>query len=370
MSVFNERDHRHMARALELAARGLYTTDPNPRVGCVLVRDDVVVGEGFHERAGGPHAEIVALDAAGEAARGATAYITLEPCCHHGRTPPCTNALIAAGMARVVCGASDPNPLVAGRGLQLLEAASIPCASGLMAAQSEALNPGFMRRMRSGRPFLRVKLAMSLDGRTALANGESRWISGEAARNDVQRLRARSSAILTGSGTALADNPRLTVRDPALAESGCSPLKVLLDTHLRVPPTSRLFDAPGRVLILTTERDKACHAPYHARGAELGVIGAADHGLDLAAVMRELAARECNEVMVEAGARLNGALLAAGLVDEMVIYMAPHLMGEAARGLFHLPEIARMSERLPLTIHEMRAVGNDWRITAIPQTPG
>jgi diaminohydroxyphosphoribosylaminopyrimidine deaminase/5-amino-6-(5-phosphoribosylamino)uracil reductase len=364
---FTEHDHRYMARALELAARGLYTTDPNPRVGCVLVKDGVTVGEGFHERAGGPHAEIVALTAAGKATRGTTAYVTLEPCCHHGRTPPCTDALIAAGVARVVVGATDPNPRVAGQGLHQLEAAGITCATGLMAAQSEALNPGFMRRMRTGRPYVRVKLAMSLDGRTAMASGESRWITGEAARADVQHLRARSSAILTGTGTALADDPRLTLREPALAELARPPLKVLLDTGLRVEPTAALFNVPGRALIFTAERDAARHAPYHERGVEVVVIAVADGGLDLQAVMNELAERECNELLVEAGATLNGALLSAGLVDEIVIYLAPHLMGDAARGLFHLPQIARMSERLPLAIRETRAVGNDWRITAIPQ---
>ena len=353
-------DYRYMARALTLARRGLYSTDPNPRVGCVLVREGVIVGEGWHERAGEAHAEVIALDAAGERARGATAYVTLEPCCHYGRTPPCTDALLNAGVTRVVAAMADPNPQVAGRGLALLRAAGVVVECGLLETEARALNPGFIQRMTTGRPWVRVKLAMSLDGRTALASGESQWLTGEAARQDVQRLRARASAILTGIGTVLADDPSLNVRLP---EAERQPLRVILDTELRTPPTARTLRLPGSVLIFTAVADPATQAPLRAAGADIVVVPRTERGLNLHAVMAELARRECNEVHVECGPTLAGALLQAGLVDELVIYMAPLLLGDKARGLFQLPELTRMSERRELEILETRAVGTDWRIT-------
>ncbi len=367
-SGFSADDHRHMARALQLAERGQYTTDPNPRVGCVLVRDGAVVGEGWHARAGEAHAEINALRAAGEQARGATAYVTLEPCSHQGRTPPCADALIEAGVRRVVAAMQDPNPQVAGQGLARLRAAGIVTEAGLLQGQAEALNPGFVKRMRSGRPWLRSKLAMSLDGRTAMASGESRWITGPAARADVHRLRARSSAILTGIGTVLADDPALNARLDT-DEPVEQPLRVILDSHLRLPPTARLLSQPGRTLVCTHEdADAQRAAALAAAGAELHRLPAQGGQLDLAAVLDLLGREAVNEVMTEAGPTLNGALLAAGLVDQLIVYLAPHVMGDAARGLFHLPGLEHMDQRIQLQIDDVRAVGEDWRITAHPVT--
>ncbi|MFA7386382.1 MAG: bifunctional diaminohydroxyphosphoribosylaminopyrimidine deaminase/5-amino-6-(5-phosphoribosylamino)uracil reductase RibD [Thiohalobacteraceae bacterium] len=355
-------DYRYMARALQLAERGLYSTDPNPRVGCVLVRDGAIVGEGWHERAGEPHAEVHALREAGERARGATAYVTLEPCCHQGRTPPCSDALIEAGVARVVAAMSDPNPLVAGGGLARLQAAGIATASGLLAAESAALNPGFVSRMRHSRPYVRCKLAMSLDGRTAMASGESKWITGAAARADVQRLRARSSAILTGAGTVLADDPALTVRIDA-AQAQRQPLRVVLDSGLRMPATARMLNEPGATLVLTTNNAEAPRAALEAAGAEVVRLPAGNDGVDLTAVMDELNRRALNEVLLETGAVLAGAMLRAGLIDELIVYLAPVLLGDAARGLLHLPGLDRMDHRIGVEIFDVRSVGEDWRIT-------
>ncbi len=360
-------DRQHMIRALELARRGFDTTHPNPRVGCVLVRDGEVVGEGWHRRAGEPHAEAYALAEAGERARGATAYVTLEPCCHHGRTPPCTDGLLAAGVRRVVAAMEDPNPLIAGGGFAQLRAAGVEVECGLLEAEARTLNAGFVMRATRGRPLVRCKLAMSLDGRTALASGESQWITGPEARHDVQRLRARSSAILTGIGTVLADDPALTVRLP---DTERQPLRIVLDPQLDTPPEARILAPPGRVLILGAET-----APRERRGAlvdagaEVRLLPASDHALDLSTVMDELAHRELNEIHTECGATLAGALLHAGLVDELVLYVAPILLGDAARGLFRLPALARMAERVALEIDDIRAVGCDWRITACPRNP-
>ena len=351
-----------MARALRLATRGLYTTDPNPRVGCVLVHAGQVVGEGWHVQAGAGHAEINALAQAGERARGSTAYVTLEPCCHHGRTPPCTDALIAAGVSRVVIGMQDPNPQVAGQGVQALQAAGIDVTTGVLAEQVATLNPGFIRRMQSGRPWVRCKLAMSLDGRTAMASGESRWITGEAARLDVHRLRARASAILTGIDTVLADDPSLTSRLDG--DEVRQPLRVVLDSRLRLSPQARLLSLPGDTLVLTTSKDVGRHEALINAGAEVVRLPKEGKRLDLKRVLGLLGERELNEVHVEAGPTLSGALLQAGLVDELVIYVAPHLMGDDARGLFSLPGLAAMEHRIELNITDMRAVGEDWRITA------
>lgn len=366
--MFTAVDHQYMARALQLAARGLYSTDPNPRVGCVLVREGHIVGEGWHERAGEAHAEINALRQAGERAAGATAYVTLEPCCHHGRTPPCSQALIAAGVKRVVAAMQDPNPRVAGNGLAELHAAGVAADAGLLATEAQQLNPGFVMRMQQGRPWVRCKLAMSLDGRTAMQNGESRWITGAAARRDVHHLRARSSAIMTGIGTVLADDPSLTVRlerDAAVAV--LQPLRVIIDSCLRMPPTAKLLGLPGETLILTGSTDTSRKAPLARSGVAVKSLPLnVDGRLDLRAVLQYLGDAGINEVHVEAGATLCGALLADSLIDELVIYMAPHLMGNAARGLFALPGLQRMAQRIALAVQDVRAVGGDLRITARP----
>lgn len=361
MTNFTTDDVRHMARALKLAQRGLYTTDPNPRVGCVIARDGRIVGEGWHERAGEPHAEVNALKAAGDLARGATAYVSLEPCCHAGRTPPCTQALIKAGIARVIAAMPDPNPKVAGQGIAELERAGIRVDVGLLQPEAERLNPGFIRRMAHGRPYVRVKLAVSLDGRTGLASGESKWITGEAARADVQRLRARSSAILTGAGTVLADNPSLTVRD---IDIGRQPLRVILDGYLSMRPEAKLLKLPGKTLVVTAVDDDADAEPLLAAGAEVLVLPEGPGKVSLKGLMQDLAEREVNELLVEAGATLCGALLDAGLVDELVVYLAPQLLGSGARGMFNIPDLAVMQDRVELEIDDVRAVGKDWRIVA------
>ncbi len=362
------RDAKHMARALQLARRGLFTTQPNPRVGCVLVKDDRVVGEGWHERAGEAHAEVNALRAAGEAARGATAYVSLEPCCHQGRTPPCTDALIEAGVRRVVAAMQDPNPSVAGQGAQRLREAGIEVEVGLLAAEAAKLNPGFIARMQRARPYVRTKLAASLDGRTAMASGESKWITGDAARVDVQRWRARSSAMLTGSGTVRIDDPALTVRDFIVARQ---PLRVVVESRREpMPADARLLQEAGETLVATAGMDPERAHLLRAAGAEVVVLAGEEGRVDLSALLRELAGRGVNEVMVEAGPRLNGALLAQGLVDEIVLYLAPHLMGDTARGLFHLPGLQRLAERIELEMVDVRAVGQDWRVQArvVPAT--
>lgn len=365
-----------MARALTLARRGLYTTDPNPRVGCVLVRHGGLVGEGFHELAGAPHAEIHALQAAGEAARGATAYVTLEPCSHQGRTGPCAIALVEAGVAQVFVAMADPNPAVAGRGIALLREAGVKVEVGLLEDQARALNPGFIMRMDHGRPFVRLKMAMSLDGRTAMRSGESQWITGPQARREVQRLRARSSAILTGVDSIIFDNSRLTVRpDQAELEdidwpASRQPLRVVVDTHLRLPQAAACLREPGRTLVVTcADREDPRRARLEEAGAEVLVMPAgADGRVDLSALLGHLAAaEEVNEVLLETGATLAGAMLDAALVDEMQLFMAPILLGGEARPLFELPGLALMAEQRPLDILDIRAVGRDWRITARPQ---
>ncbi len=364
-------DYQYMARALQLARRGLYTTDPNPRVGCVLVNDGQVVGEGWHERTGAPHAEIHALGQAGERARGATAYVTLEPCVHHGRTPPCVNALVDAGVARVVSTMEDPNALVAGSGNKYLREQGIQVECGIMANEAVALNPGFIKRMKTGLPFVRCKMGASLDGRSAMASGESKWITGPDARRDVQRLRARSSAVMTGIGTVLADDPSLNVRAEDIGEAEPmggwrQPLRVIVDPRLSTPADARILAQPGETLIATTARDEDISELLTRAGAQvIHFPGSPDH-VDLPAVLRHLAKLEVNEVLLETGAILSGAMVCSGLVDELVIYMAPVLMGDKARGLFRTPEMDRMEDSIRLDITDMRAVGDDWRITAIP----
>ncbi|HWG10521.1 MAG TPA: bifunctional diaminohydroxyphosphoribosylaminopyrimidine deaminase/5-amino-6-(5-phosphoribosylamino)uracil reductase RibD [Rhodanobacteraceae bacterium] len=361
MPEFSATDHAMMARALRLAARGMTTTQPNPRVGCVIAHGDEIVGEGWHRRAGEPHAEPLALHMAGARARGATAYVTLEPCAHHGRTPPCADALIEAGIARVVAACEDPNPKVAGGGLQRLRDAGIEVETGLMREAARELNRGFFSRMERGRPWVRVKLAMSLDGRTALANGESQWISGEAARADVQRLRARSSAILTAAGTARADNPRLTVRLPA-GEVFVPALRVALDPRLdALQAGAHLLDGSAPTLILHAPDAKPSDDRYSR--VELAAVERDANGrLDLHVAMRLLAARGVNELQVEAGPRLCGALFETGLVDELLLYVAPVLLGDAARPLLALPPIVDMAARKTLRVIERRQIGDDMRL--------
>jgi diaminohydroxyphosphoribosylaminopyrimidine deaminase/5-amino-6-(5-phosphoribosylamino)uracil reductase len=363
--MFSGNDTVYMARALRLAERGLLTTAPNPRVGCVLVNAGTVVGEGWHERAGEPHAEINALQQAGPRAAGATAYVTLEPCCHQGRTPPCTDALIAAGVARVVAAMEDPNPQVAGTGLATLRHAGIDTAAGLLAAAAEQLNAGFVMRMRQDRPWVRCKLAMSLDGRTAMASGESRWITGDAARRDVHELRARSDAIMTGIGTVLTDDPSLTVRLDGMDDGFHQPLRVILDSQLRTPPDAKLLELSGETLIISGADAADNEARLTRSNVSVVTLPLQAGRLELPAVLKYLGTLQINEVHLEAGATLCGALLQAGLIDELVIYMAPHLMGDAARGLFALPGLEQMAQRIKLSINDVRAVGDDWRISAM-----
>ncbi|HEY0199263.1 MAG TPA: bifunctional diaminohydroxyphosphoribosylaminopyrimidine deaminase/5-amino-6-(5-phosphoribosylamino)uracil reductase RibD [Rhodanobacter sp.] len=359
---FSAIDHGHMAHALRLAERGLFTTQPNPRVGCVIAHGTRVIGEGWHLHTGEPHAEVFALRAAGDRARGATAYVTLEPCAHHGRTPPCANALIDAGVSRVVVAVQDPFPQVAGTGIDLLRAAGIAVDVGLMHEAARELNIGFFSRIERGRPWLRVKLAMSLDGRTSLANGESKWITGEAARADVQRWRARSSAILTGSGTVLADDPRLTVRLPE-GEPSATPLRVVLDRRLRISGGANVLDGSAPTLVL--HASQVIPDDRHQRVECAQVTGQGDV-LDLHAVLALLADRGCNEAHVEAGPSLCGALFAAGLVDELLLYIALLLLGDSAQPLLRLPALTDMADRWRLRVIDQRQVGADWRLRLRP----
>ncbi|AAZ34854.1 Riboflavin biosynthesis protein RibD [Pseudomonas savastanoi pv. glycinea] len=369
-------DVHYMARALELARNGLYSTHPNPRVGCVIVRDGQIVGEGWHVRAGEPHAEVHALRQAGELARGATAYVTLEPCSHQGRTPPCADALVNAGLARVVAAMQDPNPEVSGRGLLRLMNAGIGVQCGVLESEARALNKGFLKRMETGQPYIRVKMAMSLDGRTAMASGESQWITGPEARSAVQRLRAQSSVVLTGADTVLADKARLTVRPDELGlnaeltalAAARPPLRVLIDGRLRVPLDAPFFQA-GSALVVTCAAASA-RGRYQEEGHEMLALADSAGHVDLRKLMGELATRGVNEVLVEAGPRLAGAFARLGLVDEFQIFIAGKFLGSSARPLLDLP-LAQMSEALELNIVQMRAVGNDWRVIALPvRAPG
>lgn len=349
-----------MARALQLAARGLATTSPNPRVGCVLLHDGRIVGEGWHARAGEPHAEIHALRQAGAAARGATVYVTLEPCSHFGRTPPCADALIEAGVTRVVTAMEDPNPLVAGRGMARLRAAGIVTQHGLLAAQAHELNIGFVSRMSRGRPWVRLKAAATLDGKTALNNGVSQWITGPAARADGHRWRARACAILTGIGTVREDDPQLTVRD---APCSRQPLRVLVDATLAVSPQARILQGEP-IVIATASTDTARIEALQQNGHEVLVLPNATGKVDLPQLMGELGARGLNEVHVEAGFKLNGSLMREGCVDELLLYLAPMLVGDAAQGLFNLPELTSLRGATRLDVRDLRTIGSDLRLIA------
>ncbi|HEY6529934.1 MAG TPA: bifunctional diaminohydroxyphosphoribosylaminopyrimidine deaminase/5-amino-6-(5-phosphoribosylamino)uracil reductase RibD [Cellvibrionaceae bacterium] len=350
-------DEYWMSKALELAALGQRTTTPNPAVGCILVSSEgLIVGQGYHRLAGGPHAEVHALTEAGPKACGATAYVSLEPCNHHGRTGPCSQALIDAGVKRVVYAMQDPNPQVCGQGLERLRAAGVEVVGPCLEVEARLLNRGFIKRMTDGRPFVTCKLAMSLDGRTAMANGESQWITGAAAREDVQALRARSCAIITGVGTVLADNPSLTWRMNRPEGVTRQPMRIVLDRHLHTPPSAAILQQPGTTWIISN-----LEAPANST-LEPFIKHLPDN---LPALMNWLASEGCNQVLLEAGAKLAGAFLAAGLIDELVVYLAPTLMGSSALPLFDLP-IEHMSERVPLKIQSICSIGDDWKIQAIP----
>ena len=351
-----------MTRALQLAEQGLFTTMPNPRVGCVIVKEGKIIGEGAHLKVGEPHAEVFAMQQAGDNAKGATLYVTLEPCSHTGRTPPCTHALLKAGIAKVIAAMQDPNPLVAGSGLAHLQAHNIEVASGLMQAQAEALNPGFISRMTRKQPFIRCKIAASLDGKTALNNGASQWITSEAARLDVQFWRARSCAILTGIGTVLVDNPSMTVRDIA---TNRQPLKVIVDSQLQTPLDAKILQG-GNVLIAFANDAQNKSAALIDSGAQLLCIPNSDSKVCLKTLLSHLAACEINEVLVEGGEVLNGALLAQNLIDELLIYYAPKLMGSTAKDMFALPAFTQMSQTMNLDIIDMRQIGMDIRLLAKP----
>lgn len=363
MLKFSANDCAFMARAFRLAERGRYTAHPNPLVGCVLVRDGAVVGEGWHEQTGAAHAEVNALREAGDKAQGATAYVTLEPCAHVGKTPPCTEALIDAGIARVVVAMQDPNPSVAGGGLDILRGAGINVQQGLMLDAAMQLNPGFLKRVTGKRPFLRLKVACSLDGAIAMASGESQWITGPEARDDVHRLRARSGAIMTGIGTVLADDPSLNVRNEKIDTAGLQPLRVILDSNLRMPTAARMLSLGGTTLICCTGRKTG---DFVAANAEVQSFPAIDGHVDADAVLAELAQRNINEVLVEAGPVLIGHLLERQLVDELVIYQAPHIMGSQTRRFAETPGWSTLAHRLDLDVVDVRQVGSDMRITATP----
>ena len=349
-----------MALALRLAEKGLYSASPNPRVGCVMVRAGKIIGEGWHEKAGGPHAEILALDGAGEAARGATAYVTLEPCNHQGRTGACSEALIKAAVARVVAATLDPNPLVNGSGTARLEAAGIRVESGLLENEARELNIGFISRMTRGRPWVRMKIAASLDGKTALNNGQSQWMTGEAARRDAHHWRARSCAVLTGIGTVKDDDPQLNVRHVPTPRQ---PLRVVVDSRLEISPAAKVLQG-GKVVIYCAVNDEQKAARLQGQDVQLVALPNQEGKVELSQMMSDLAQREVNEVLVEGGFRLNGSLLQAGLVDELLIYFAPHLIGDKARGMFHLSELGDLAGRRELKILDLRQVGGDLRVLA------
>jgi diaminohydroxyphosphoribosylaminopyrimidine deaminase/5-amino-6-(5-phosphoribosylamino)uracil reductase len=362
MTEFSATDNAHMARALRLAERGQYTAHPNPMVGCVLVRDGAVVGEGWHHIAGDAHAEINALRAAGDKAKGATVYVTLEPCSHHGKTPPCVDALIAAGVSEVVIGLEDPNPEVNGQGLRALAAAGVPTRVGLMKGAISSLIRGFLGRVTRQRPHVRLKMASSLDGCIAMASGESQWITGADARADVQRLRARAGAIMTGIGTVLADDPSLTVRDTSLDTGGKQPLRVVLDKDLRMPLSAEMLGLAGETVVYCCAGKT--RQELVDEGAEIVRVAGKRDRVDAEAVLQDLAKREINDVLVEAGPTLAGSLIVDDLVDELVIYQSPHIMGSETRGMFRTPTWTELADRRTLEIADVRRVGKDTRITA------
>lgn len=367
---FDAADYQYMARAIFLAKKGWYTTHPNPRVGCVIVKNDQIIGEGWHKRAGQAHAEINALNAVQQTPQNATAYVTLEPCSHSGKTPPCANALIDAGVSRVVIAMQDPNPQVAGQGIQRLKEAGIAVSVGLLEEQVRELNPGFIKRMEKGLPWVRVKLAMSLDGRTAMASGESQWITGSEARRDVQRLRASADAILTGVSTIIADDPSLNVRltadDLGIEGKIRQPLKVILDSDLKTPRNSKVFKLEGKTLIVVAQDATGNIEEYKELGVSFVSFKRDNRKhLPLKELLQELAKQEINEIHTEAGATLCGALIAEKLVDEVIIYIAPSFMGSDARGLLNISGLDKMKDKITFSIQDIRSVGKDWRIRLI-----
>jgi len=364
MPDFSKAESTYMQRAVQLAKNGMFGAHPNPMVGCVLVRDSEIVGEGWHELAGQPHAEINAVRDAGDKANGAIAYVTLEPCVHHGKTPPCSDALIAAGISEVVIARADPNPEVNGKGIQALSAAGIAVRSGLLHKQVDELLAGFLSRMNRGRPRVRLKIACSIDGSIAMADGQSQWITGADARADVQRLRASSGAVMTGIGTVLADDPSLTVRDAVLNPHGRQPLRVVLDSTLRTPLAAAMLALPGATLVFCCDDKKA--PALIAAGAEVVKTNGKNGLVDLTAVLHELGKREVNDLLVEAGPIVAGQMLAKGLVDEFIIYQAPHIMGSETQRMFATPQWTKLADRQALRITDTIRLGNDLRITAIP----
>lgn len=362
--TFSSDDKRFMTRALELAEQGKYSAKPNPCVGCVIVQGNQVIGEGWHEKAGEAHAEVHALKQAGDAAKGSTAYVTLEPCCHQGKTSPCADALIGANIARVVIAMQDPNPLVSGQGIEKLRSAGIEVPVGLMEEEAESLNTAFIHKMKTGQPFIMSKVAMSLDGKTAMASGESQWITGAQAREDVHRLRAQSDVVITGVGTVLTDNPQLTARDGLGNHTIKQPHIVVLDSKLKTPLDAALFNSGADVTLLTCSTDAETIQALRETGSNVDVVAADEKGqVNLQAVHKWLCGQPVNRVMIEAGALLNGACLQAGMVDELVIYMAPSALGADARGAFAMPTISRLSDRIQLNYASMDKLGDDIKLT-------
>ena len=367
-SQFPAQDQQFMQLAIDLATQGIFTTAPNPAVGCVLVKNGEIVGKGFHAKAGQPHAEVMALREAGEKARGATAYVTLEPCAHYGRTPPCAKGLVEAGVARVVAAMLDPNPQVAGKGLQILADAGVETTVGLLQAQAEQLNKGFLTRMRTGKPFVQLKLAMSIDGRTAMANGESKWITGEAARADVQTQRAKAAAILSTSATVLADDPSLNVRWAELPPEVRSiyaenlvrqPVRVILDSQHKVRSDFRLFSTDSPVWLVGQDKYELAHFPANAEYLQ---IVPKENETVLHGLLHELGRRQINSVWVEAGANLAGSLIAQNLVDELIVYIAPKLLGEQARALCQLPHLQHLADAPQFALESMQQIGDDVKL--------
>lgn len=363
MIEFSANDNLFMARALELAEKGRYSAKPNPCVGCVIVQNEQIIAEGWHQYAGEGHAEVHALKAAGPQAKGATAYVTLEPCSHHGRTPPCANALMDAGVKRVVVAMQDPNPLVSGQGVQRLRGAGIEVDVGLMAQQAQTLNQSFCYKMLHGEPWVMAKVAMSLDAKTAMATGESQWITGAASREDVHRLRAQSDLILTGIATVLADNPKLTARDGLDGRQVQQARVAVLDTALRMPLDAALLSGELDVTVLTSHNDRHKIEALKQVGCDVVVLPKGiDNRVDLIAVKKWLASQSINSVMVEAGAALNGAMLSAGLLDELIVYMAPSILGQSARGAFDIDGLARLADKIQLNLLSAGSMGEDFKL--------
>jgi len=380
MAEFSEQEQQYMARAIELARKGLYSTKPNPAVGCVLVKDGEVVGEGWHRQAGMPHAEREALAVAGENAAGADAYVTLEPCSHFGRTPPCADGLLEAGVKRVVVAMQDPNPLVAGDGIKRLQQGGVEVQVGLLEAEARKVNSGFIRRMESKLPYVRLKIASSIDGRTAMQNGESKWITGPESRQEVHKMRAQAGALISGIGTVLADDPSLTVRladeeleQMNLTQQNCHPIRVVLDHNLSMPLEAKMLGLQGRTILMTSreavERSTEVVETMHAKGVEIVAVSAEDDRLDIESILTYLAQEEqVNDVMVESGAIVAGAFVESGFVNEIHWFMAPSLMGHEAKPMFELPGLESMQDKIELQVKTIDRCGEDVRMVFVPKS--